>query len=94
MNADVASKPLGELPGKRRIARRDENLDIASPEHRTSVSRPGSNGFTVDAVGLDGKWGEMEAAALECFRGRLHHGREMCNVVEEHLFLFRQLPCH
>ena len=37
---------------------------------------------------------EMEAAALECFSGGLHHGREMCDVVEEHLFLFRQLPCH
>jgi len=90
----VTSEPLGELPGKRRIARCDENLDIASPEHRTSVSRPGGNGFAVDAVGLDGKWGEMEAAALECFRGGPHHGREMCDVIEEHLPLPWQLPCH
>jgi hypothetical protein len=94
MNADVASEPLGELPRKRRIARRDEYLDIASLEHRTSVSRPGGNGFALDTVRLDGEWRETEAAAFKCFCGGLYCRREMRDVIEEHLPPPRHLPCH
>src|SRR6516165_7048852 len=91
MNAGVPSEALGELPRKQRIAGRDENLDIALPEHRTAVPSSGCNGFGVDVVSLDGKWGETEAASLKRFGGGFYHRREMSDVIEEHLPPPRQL---
>lgn len=85
MKPNMARESLGKVARKRCVARCHEDLDITLPEHHAPVTGAGRDGFTLLKVGLDGKWGQAKAAALECVRRRIHCGDEMGDMVEENL---------